>query len=329
MNDITMAVIAKGRDLAILKNSATARARDQGVLFGRYQDEHNVLKSEAWVITELALIRWSECDLQFPEDAPFWSYTENAFTENTSSFKDINDLRGVYLEYRRVMKDSFLLPVNTIAAAINNAFDNKRGEFEKIEKSRTIFRNNPGLVFEKEILLKFQNGQFTNPSLPTYEFRPVAESNVQWPYQEGIIYRVNKLNQEHYQGTTIVDIDVRDIYFKDVIELLIHETKTVYMPKSDREILDSSNYDPSRVIRIPYLKDKPINGYSFDPIHLDTTALFYGMRSFEGYDFVEAFVSPNSYHPIWIKGSDPSKPDFPVVEVIISTIDPKIRGYIK
>lgn len=325
---MTDAIIEKAREVAVLKNDTASRRRDQGVLFAEYVNEKGELKHEAWVISEVAILRWSECALDFPRERPFWSYTTNEFTENTSSIKEVNQLRNLYLEFLGAQKEMFLLPVNAIGTMIDQAFSDDSENLKYIERSRTILRSNPGLVFEKEILLRFRNGRFENPKFD-YIWEVHPDSRFIAPFKEGQIYRCNKIGMEKNSLGTVVSIDVRDFYYKDVIEVLVHEVTTgVYMPKSDRDVIDSSNYHPSRVLRYPYQIAPPEGGYRFDPIHIDTTAFFSALRTLEGYSLAEVYVS-NNIRPIIIQGANPEFDELPRIEAIIGPLNPEIRGYFK
>lgn len=325
------AILMKARDLAVLKNDSAARRRDQGVLFARYADQDGHLKSEAWLISEIAMIRWSNMagDLDFPDDFPWFSFSEDRFTENTSSMKTIDDVRNLYMDITAGNKEMFKLPVNTTLRMIDSAFSEREGRFLQIERSRTIIRNNAGYVFENEILLQMRGGQLVNPSLKDYAFQ-IAESSIIKSFTDGTIYRANILSVNNdLFGGKIATVEVRDIYYKNMIEVLCHEvTKGVLFHKTDREFIDSSYYDKSRVLRLPYVVQPPEGGYKFQPIHLDTTALFYIFRAFEDYNVANTYVG-EGVTPVIFHADEPTVEGLPMVEAIIAVIIPNIRGYYK
>ena len=69
MENMTGAIIAAGRELAVLKNGDVNLTKNQGVLFGSDIDQDGYEVFEAWVISEFATVRWSDCGhLDFPKD---------------------------------------------------------------------------------------------------------------------------------------------------------------------------------------------------------------------------------------------------------------------
>jgi hypothetical protein len=337
MNEMTKTIIDKGEYLATLKNRKPMMIRNQGILFGTYLDGDGNAQDEAWVITDYATVRWSDCGkLDFPEERPFFSYADGEFMKNETSFSDIRELRKLYEERTRdftennIMRgkvDVVPIPINNLINRINRIYDPR---MHKIERSRTIFKNNNGFVFEGELILAYdeKNDVFFHKSIDV-PFIPHKSSHKEGPFKDGQMYRTVIVDEVVRDGQEIGLIDVRDEYFKG-IEIGIHEVyKGTYFPDSEKEIIDFSLYPEERILRYKYPME-PLNGtYSFNPIHIETPTLYYVLMIMEGFDFFNMYVDTTTrVKPLLFESvRDGKEGDYPLIEAIVGPLKPEIRGY--
>jgi len=337
MNEMTKSIIDKGEYLATLKNRKPMMIRNQGVLFGKYLDGDGNTQDEAWVITDYATVRWSECgSLDFPEGKPFFSYADGEFQENRTSFPDIRDLRKLYedrtshLTEDNIMRgkvDCVPIPVNNLINRINRLYEPR---MHKIERSRTIFKNNNGFVFEGELILMYDkdNDVFYHSSL-NIPFAPHKSSHKEGPFKDGQMYRTYIVDEVKKGGEEIGLIDVRDEYFKG-IEIGIHEVyKGTYFPDSEKEIIDFSLYPDDRILRYKYPMEPQNGSYSFSPVHVETPTLYYVLMIMEGFDFFNMYIDASSrIKPLLLESvKNQDMRDYPLIEAIVGPLKPEIRGY--
>ena len=331
------AIIHKSRDLAVIKNSESKKhVINQGVLFGKYIDDRGDVCCEAWVVTVPCMVRWSDFgNVDFPEDKPWFSYSEGGFVENECSF-DVHELRKIWetrvrevdeMAIDRHKAEVFPIPIVNVLDRMANIYDGEN--VQKIERSRTIIKNNFGFVFEDELILTFdkERDMFYHPEMTGVEFYPHKDSNLKGGFEHEMKYRTVMV-EEPEEGVVIL-VDVRDIYFKG-IELGIHEVfEGTYFPDSERDVIDFANYPEDRVIRYPYLMDPPADGYTFSPIHVESPALFYTLRIMEGYTYALMHVANDSrLKPFLLRGvKEGEAANMPTIEILMGPLKPEIRGY--
>ena len=331
------AIIDFGRELAIIKNEASKE--NQGILFGKAIDLNGDTVWEAWAFSEEAFVRiQSHRELDYPTEKPYYNYQKEAWTENTSD-QSIEDLRRFFsnnivgvddVARSRGKADRIAIPVVNLLETIGKLYNNDES-LEFINKSRTILKNNNGFVFDDEIILTYDANHdvFFHPDLPDAAFYPKEKhSNLSGSFIDQMKYRCIILEEPEENRVALVD--VRDEYFKG-IEFLIHESKGVYYPKSEREVLDSGNYPLDRILRIPYVLEQPKDGYTFEPYHLETPALFYALRMMRGYRYAYFDISnQDRVSPILISGVlEQGMTNMPDIDVLIAPLDPKIRGFVR
>lgn len=330
-------ILHKSRDLAVIKNSESKKhVVNQGVLFGRYIDDRGNPAYEAWVVTVPCIVRWSDFgDIPFDESKPWFSYSENAFVENECSF-NADSLRSIWDSRVRDVADAaivkgkaevFPIPIVNVLDRMANIYDGDN--IRKIERSRVILKNNFGFVFDDELILTYRSDGdvFIHPDMPGVEFYPHDCSNLKGHFEDNMKYRTTMI--EEPESGRVILVDVRDIYFKG-IEIGIHEVfEGTYFPDSERDIIDFSNYEDSRIIRYPYLMDPPDGGYTFKPIHVESPSLFYTLRIMEGYTYALLHTSNESrLKPMLIVGSrDEGSANMPTIEALVGPLKPEIRGY--
>lgn len=336
MNDMTTTIIRKGEELAVLKNTSRTTIGNQGVLFSSYIDDDGYERDEAWVISMYAIVRWSDCGvLDYPQDFPFFSYATGQFEKNETSFESVDKLRRIFAENTRKfttrgvdegLADIVPIPVNNLANRIARTFDGER--IKKLERSRTIIKNNNGFVFERELILCYdgRNDLFYHPEIPVAEFYPHPSSNLSGPFRDGMMYRTEIISEK---SDTVGLIDVRSEYFKG-IEIGIHEViEGTYFPESERDVIDFSRYEPDRVLQYKYPFEPPSGGYRFDPVHIETPTLFYVLRIMEGFRFMDLYVTTKKEtRPVLFVGvKTEDMKDFPLIEALVGPLRPEIRGY--
>lgn len=337
MNDAVKAILERSRELAILKNNdSEALVRNQGVLFGKYIDDSGSVKYEAWIVTLPSIVRWSNLpNLDFPEDRPWFDYAKGEFTEIIETYS-LDDVRRQYSltlnefserDIQSGRSNVFPVPIVNVLDRIGTIYggDNIR----MIERSRTIIKNNNGFVFDNELILTYDKARdmFFHPSMDGVEFYVHKNSNITEGFTDNMKYRAVLI--EEPEENRVVLVDIRDVYFKG-IEIGIHEVEAgTYFPDSERDVIDFSRYPDNRIVRYPYLETPPDNGFSFQPIHVETPALFYALRLMEGYTYAYLAVSAESRElPFVISGvKDDSCSDMPDIEVLLGPLKPEIRGY--
>lgn len=359
-------IIGKCRELAVRKNQAPDLVRNQGVLFSRFITPEGMVENEAWVFSESTIIRFSKIGaIDFPLDTPFYSYADNAFTKNVSSYENVEDLRRTFATKAKghwdaisataqnqshgylatLESQAFLIPVVNLLNRLTKAFeptdphmvrvDKERIMMQRIGRSRTIMKNNPGLIFEGELILEFDgsSGTFFNihPAFKDIKFVPAENSNIRGEYQHGRRYRT--VPNITIDKKLIVDngfclIDVRDEYFKG-IEFLFHELHSgAFNPESEKDVIDASRYGVDSMYRYSYISPLPSGGLSFQPYHLETPTMYYMLRLFEGYDFVYAGVFKTTRVRPILFVADSSDAGLPCIECLFGPLLPDNRGYI-
>lgn len=326
--DIINEILQKSEDYAMKKNDSKMEPENQGVLFAHISTEKGV-DTEAWVISRFGIVRWSNLGwVDFPEHAPFFSFVKKEWIENKTVFKRMEDLKDLFERSRPDPFEMTPVPIANYTNRIAHLYGSV-STASRINKSRTIIRSNPGLVFEGELLLKYDASRNIFYNKRGVEARLSESSRIRTGFTNGRDYRTVPVGRT----ASGIEVDVRDAYFKGM-EILIHEVANVYYPSSEKEIIDASNYygdeivsNHPRVIRYGY-PVMPDGGYNFDPIHIETPALFYMMSMYEGFDFAELFVNPKSrLSPVYFRSTPCERGPGYMIESVIVPINPSIRGY--
>ena len=340
MNSMTIEILDRGRNLAIIGNESKGFYRNRGILFGEYVNSGGAVEHDAWLISENVIVRWSDCGpLDFPPDMPFYSYTEERFVRNRTSFENIDHLRRLYYdrtvvadpEYQRSRKSDMVpIPVAQLFKVMDREFGGA-GLEERIKHSRTIIKANDGFVFEKEIILRYDkdNGYFVLPALPHVKFYADRDrSNLIGGFKHNQMYRAVLIQETVPDREAIVDI--RDEYFRG-IEIALHEvTEGVYFPKSEREVIDLSVYPENRFYRYQFPIEPPIGGYRFQPMHFKTELLYYILKVYGGFSYLEMYLSTESRkrlaYLVSARSEDMARKGYPLIETLLGPIRPEIRG---
>ena len=310
MNKNTERIINKAGSMAIEENKGNVQ--NWGVLFNTTKEG-----DEAWTIGRSFLSRWSKFGpLDYEDGAPYYMVEEESYMRNQTGI-DIEKMVTTFIsqEYHQMIR----IPYGNLINFITDNYPIK-GDRDKVRIIITANRGivQPGLVsllceYDKNLETKvLTHEQLTRKYLPDKSGGIQSEDlHVGWYYQ------CTRTINEGDVGLAIAKYR----YYKG-IEILAYYSSAGYLPDKGEDVVNSTLYDEKQILRMQFLVD---GAYEFEPIHLSCNLLYNTLSLYQGFHWLDIWVNNNCMKPVLIVG-EVEDPSFPLIETIIHTKNPAMRG---
>ncbi len=320
MSENMKAVIEKLSVIAPEYNKRTPE--NWGITFNEYIDGEGEVKNDAYAVGETFISRFSEFGkFEFDKAKPFYSIDQNAFTQ-PQMIASVTDMAAkiASLEFGQCIR----VPIGNLYNFVINNFPYK----EDKKRVRIVIKANHGELYgelygEEVLVLKAAadsegNAILTHPKLENTIFVPDKTSPIQ-DFEQGKFYQCI-IKTSIKDGTATVAAIAR--YFKG-IEIMLHESPAGFLPEKIEHVNLSCFYDESKILRLPFIEG---GDYDFEPVHLSLSLFFDAMCiNTIGFEWINLYVNQDCLKPILMVPERPSD-EFPVIETVVATVDPRIRG---
>lgn len=309
INDNTSRIISALGNLSIDQNRG--KPYNWGILFNTYMDDKGRPNDEAWSVGESFVSRWSEFgELDYDRNAPFYAIDEEGFMRNQLQLS-AEDL------HKRLRSIEAHQAIQIPLANIMNMMANYQTREDK-RKTRIIIKANHGEIERGSILLRAEVEDVTGHIIMTHP--KIKETYYVDKYSklqpEDITPK--KIYQCFIQGGLV---NVKHLYFKG-IEILFHKSNAGFFPESIDDVIDSKNYSDKNMIRVPFVFE---GDYDFEPVQFSCSLLHSALRLYENFTFVNLYVNKSCMLPSIIVGEKVDN-TYPLIETVLATLDPSVRG---